>query len=228
MAEKIKFQVQPRVIHGKQVSQLRRQGLVPANISGNVDKTVGISVEASKFTHLYDKVGDTGLFYLIVDGEKNERPVLISEVQHHPVTGKVLHVVFRQVDLTEKITAEVPVELVGEFAIKGAVVVTLHDSVEVEALPQNFPDKFVVDVTKFEAIGDTVTYKDLEFDRSKVTLMIDQDQLEEPIVLVQEVKEEVEPEPVPVEEGTTAAATTPPVGAEGEAPASTPKEKPTE
>ena len=114
MAKKITFQTEPRTLAGKKVGVLRRQGLIPANISGNLDKTIPVTVESRKFDKLYEEVGDTGLFYLTVNGEKADRPVLVDDVQLDPISSKVLHVVFRQVDLTEKISAEVPVELVGE------------------------------------------------------------------------------------------------------------------
>jgi large subunit ribosomal protein L25 len=70
----------------------------------------------------------------------------------------------------------------------------LHDVVEVEALPQDLPEKFEIDATQLTEVGQMVSYKDLQFDRSKVTLMIDEEQMDEPVVMVQEVKEEVEPE----------------------------------
>ncbi len=227
MAQKIMFNVQPRTVAGKKVSQLRRQGLVPANINGNIDKTIPVSVDQRRFEQLYDEVGDTGLFYLTVNGDKTERPVLVDDVQLDPVSEKPLHVVFRQVDLTEKISAEVPVELVGEVEIKDALVVVVHDVVEVEALPQDLPEKFEIDVTKFTQVGEMVAYKDLQFDRSKVSLTVEDEQLEEPVVMVQEIKEEVEPEPVveTAEGAEGAAAETP---AEGETPAEAPAEKPAE
>lgn len=227
MAKKITFQTEPRTLAGKKVGVLRRQGLVPANISGNLDKTIPVTVEARQFDKLYKEVGDTGLFYLTVTGEKTERPVLVDDVQLDPVSAKVLHVVFRQVDLTEKINAEVPVELVGEAEIKDAMVVLLKDTVEVEALPQDFPEKFEIDVTQFTKVGDMVTYKDLKFDRSKVSLTIEEDQLDEPIVMVQEIKEEVEVvEEAPVAEGAEGA--TPAAPADGAAPAAPAEEKKSE
>lgn len=204
MAQKVTFKTQPREVVGKKVSQLRRQGLVPANISGNVEKTIPVAAELAKFDKLYSQVGDTGLFYLTVEGEKKERPVLIAEVQRHPVSAVALHVVFRQVNLSEKITAEVPVEVVGEFEVKGAILATLRDVVEVEALPQDFPEKFEIDATQLTEIGQMVTYKDLNYDRSKVTLMVAEEQLEDPVVMVQEVKEEVEPETTDAAEGEAA------------------------
>lgn len=215
MAQKIKFQTQRRDLAGKKVGQLRRQGLIPGNINGDLEKTISVVVDQRKFEQLYEEVGDTGLFYVTVGEEKTERPVLITDVQLDPISATPLHVVFRQVDLTEKITAEVPVELIGEVEIKDAIVATLHDVVEVEALPQDLPEKFEIDISKFTQIGDMVTYKDLEFDRSKVSLTIDEEQLDEPVVMVQEVKEEVEPEPAA--ETVEGAEGAPTAGAEGEA-----------
>ncbi|MBW7955107.1 50S ribosomal protein L25 [Patescibacteria group bacterium] len=215
MAQKIKFQTQRRDLAGKKVGQLRRQGLIPGNINGDLEKTISVVVDQRKFEQLYEEVGDTGLFYVTVGEEKTERPVLITDVQLDPISATPLHVVFRQVDLTEKITAEVPVELIGEVEIKDAIVATLHDVVEVEALPQDLPEKFEIDISKFTQIGDMVTYKDLEFDRSKVSLTIDEEQLDEPVVMVQEVKEEVEPEPAA--ETVEGAEGAPAAGAEGEA-----------
>lgn len=215
MAQKIKFQTQRRDLAGKKVGQLRRQGLIPGNINGDLEKTISVVVDQRKFEQLYEEVGDTGLFYVTVGEEKTERPVLITDVQLDPISATPLHVVFRQVDLTEKITAEVPVELIGEVEIKDAIVATLHDVVEVEALPQDLPEKFEIDISKFTQIGDMVAYKDLEFDRSKVSLTIDEEQLDEPVVMVQEVKEEVEPEPAA--ETVEGAEGAPASGAEGEA-----------
>ncbi len=192
MPQKISFSAQSRPILGKKVQQYRNSSLIPANVSGNLEHSVPVLFERTKFSALYKQVGDTGLFYLKVEGESGDRPVLISEVQYHPVTNQILHVVLRQVDLKEKISAEVPVELIGEFDIKNALVVTLHDSIEVEALPQDFPEKFEIDISKFTEIGQMVAFKDLSFDKSKVSLTIEEGQLDEPVVMVQEVKEEVE------------------------------------
>lgn len=218
------FQTEPRTLSGKKVGQLRRQGLIPGNISGDLAQTIPVSMDLRKFGKIYEEVGDTGLFYLTVAGDKTERPVLVDDVQLDPISATPIHVVFRQVDLTEKISAEVPVELVGEVEIKDALVVVLHDTVEVEALPQDFPEKFEVDVTKFTQIGDMVAYKDLQFDRSKVNLTIEEDQLDEPIVMVQEIKEEVEPEPVVAAEGAEGAEPAAPA-AEGDAAAAPAEEK---
>jgi len=213
MANKITFSAQSRTILGKKTKNLRKVGLVPANVMGHNIDSVPLTVDRQAFKKLYSKVGDTGLFYLELGDEKVDRPVLIDQVSFHPVTGDVVHVVMKQVDLKEKISAEIPVELVGEFDVKEATVLTVHPTIEVEALPTDLPEKFEVDISLFTEVGQSVLFKDLVFDRSKVELMVSEEELDTPVVLVQELKEEVEEvevEPVAGEIGET----TPEVGVE--------------
>lgn len=192
MSEKIVFKAQPRTLLGRKSKRVRTIGQVPANVSGDLEKSIPVVVELSAFNKLYHKVGDTGLFYLKIEGETKDRPVLVTEVQHDPLSNQILHVVFRQVDLSEKVSAEVPVEVIGEFDVKNALVVTLHNAIEVEALPQDLPEKFVIDLSKFTEVGQSVTFDQLEYDRSKVTLAIEEEKRGEPVVMVTAVKEEIE------------------------------------
>lgn len=205
--QKINFKATPRTVKGKKVKQLRRQGITPGNVMGHKVDSVPVSVSTTGFNHLYNQVGDTGLFYLEIDGEDVVRPVLIEDVEVNPVSNQPLHVTFKQVNLKEKITAEIPVELVGEFKTAGAVVITVHDAIEVEALPTDLPEKFEIDISGLSEIGQAVTFDQLTYDREKITLMINEEEHDTPVVLVQEVKEE------PVEEVVTEEA------AEGETPA---------
>jgi len=188
--QKINFKVASRSLLGKKVKQLRTQGLTPGNVMGNSVASTPVSVPTTKFVKLYDQVGDSGLFYLEVEGEDSARPVLIDEVEVNPLTNQPQHVVFKQVNLSEKISAEIPVELVGEFKVSGAVVITVHDAIEVEALPTDLPEKFEIDISNLTEIDQAVTFNDLAYDRDKVTLMINEEEFDTPVVLVQEVKEE--------------------------------------
>jgi large subunit ribosomal protein L25 len=202
MSQKITFTAQPRTILGKKTTQLRRQGLVPANLMGSGVESVAVSVGLSDFNRLYNQVGDTGLVYLTIDGEAQARPVLIDVVHPEPISGNPQHVVFKQVNLKEKITAEIPVELVGEFAVKEAMLLTVHPTIEVEALPTDFPESFTIDISQFTEVGQAVTFNQLAFDRSKVTLMVGEEELDTPVVSVQPQQEEViEVEAAPEAEG---------------------------
>lgn len=114
-----------RKITGRKVKNLRKEGLIPANIYGKKIKSQAIQVKALDFKKAYEEAGETGLISLkIQDGKDKEkdRAVLVSNVQFNPLTDAVVHVDFRQVDLKEKVTANVPIELVGESpAEKGAL-----------------------------------------------------------------------------------------------------------
>ena len=202
MSQKITFSAQPRTLVGKKTGRLRRDGILPGNIHGDIDHSMSIQMSHLDFVKLYDQVGDTGVVYLTVGDESKNRPVLIDHVEYDPVTDQEIHVVFKQVNLKEKVTAEVPVEFVGENKVPDSVVVEVVSSIPVEALPTDLPENFEVDVTDLTEIGQSITYADLKFDKNLITLMVEEDQMAEPVVILQAQAEEVEEE-TPAEEAVT-------------------------
>lgn len=202
MSEQITLSSQKRTLFGKKIQKLRKEGIIPANIFGSKIESQAISLPLTDFKAAYKKAGETSLINLQVEGEEKGRPVLISNIQVDPITRAVLHIDFRQVDLKQKITATIPVELVGEAPAvdAGAIIVTLKDEIEVEALPTDFPEKIEVDITKLANVGDAITIGDLSFS-DKVTPTLDKEEI---IVQAQEatkeeVVEEAEVEPGEVE-----------------------------
>lgn len=194
-SQKIIFHVKPRDLSTTKASVVRNQGGLPANIYGLKMDSEAVIADLKAFEKLYEAEGDTGLIYLEIEGENKQVPVLIDEVNYHPVTGAIEHAVFRRVNLAEKINAEVPVELVGENEVPNSMVLTVVDALEVSALPTDLPDKFEVDISALKDFGDTITIGDLKYDREKVEIQMTGEVNEEsPVVLLQEVKEEVEPE----------------------------------
>ncbi|MEK7499907.1 MAG: 50S ribosomal protein L25 [Patescibacteria group bacterium] len=151
-----------RSVFGKQVKKLRRTGIIPANIFGKDIKSIAIQVEDKAFRMIARQAGTTHVIYISVDGK--ELPVLIQDLQHHPLTDTVLHVDFKNVDLKEKVEAEVPVELVGENALVKsgeADALLLADAVVVEALPTKIPERFTIDIATLTEIGAQIMVKDL-------------------------------------------------------------------
>jgi large subunit ribosomal protein L25 len=168
---------------------------VAGNIYGVEKQSTPVVLDRSGFTKLYEAEGDTGLVYLEIDENKTHVPVLIDDVQVDSVTGVLQHVVFRRVNLKEKLSATVPIELIGENTIPETTVVQVLSELDVEALPTDFPDSFEVDISLLKEVGDSITIADLQYDKSKVTIEFSGDTDETaPVVLLQEVKEEVEEE----------------------------------
>lgn len=190
-----KLSLDKRQIFGRKVKSLRSSGRIPANIFGKNIESEAVSVEYKEFDKVFKVAGETQIIDL------SGRPVLVSNVHVDPTSGDYLHVDFRQIDLKEKITAHVPVEIVGESPAEkqslGTVVQQL-DEIEVEALPTDLPEKIEVDQSVLVEVDQAVFVKDLKIDK-RITLLTD---LESIVVKVEPPqKEEVVETPAQVEEG---------------------------
>src|SRR2546429_107161 len=100
------------------VKKLRLTGRVPAVIYGRQTQARSLEVGLKEIEDLiHHSVSETILVDLAVEGDaKSGRLALVQEVQHHPLSGKVLHVDFHEVAEDEKVTVTVPVETTGEAA----------------------------------------------------------------------------------------------------------------
>ena len=223
------LKAESRKVTGRKVKNLRREGVLPGNVYGKKVKSESVQVSLKDFDKIYSEVGETGL--LTLDVGKDKKPVLIHNLQLHPVTDEPLHVDFLQVDLKEKVTAQVPVELSGESPAEkqglGTVVLML-DEIEVESLPTDLPEKFEIDKATLAEVDQTIFVKDLKIDKSKVEVKTD---LESIVVKVEPPqKEEVVEAPAPAEgevpaEGAEQAEGEAAQPQEGEKPAEAPKEE---
>jgi len=206
--EKQKLTAEKRQIAGRKVKVLRREGILPANIYGKKIKSLAIQTDLKTFLSTFKKTGETGVVELSIKGEKKARPVLIHNVQYGPVSDQPLHADFYQVDLKEKVTTEVPIELIGESpAVKEKVGILIQPltEVEVEALPTELPDKLELDITGLKEVDDAVTVADLKVPKGVKVLASEKEVLTkiEPLAKEEEVappEEEVPAEEVPEEE----------------------------
>ena len=160
-----KLEVEKRKVTGRKVKLLRKQGILPANIYGREVKSASVQVALKPFMPIFKKAGETGLLELTVAGEEKTRPVLIHNVQLDPVTDAPLHVDFYQVDLKKKVTAVVPVELLGTSPAvtqKIGILIQPLSGVEVEALPTDLPEKLEIDISHLQEVGNAMTVADLK------------------------------------------------------------------
>ncbi len=214
------LKAEKRILTGSKVKKLRRQGIIPANVFGHTVKSQAIQVSEVEFARVYKEAGETSLIWLKVEGEEKERPTLVKALTNNPITGKKYHVDFHQVNLKEKVTANVPVEIIGESQIvkDGLAVldINLHE-IEVEALPTDIPENVTVDISTLVAIGDSIKLADLKVP-TEVTVLTD---LEMSVVALGAPMKEEEPlvEEVAEEEVTGAVPAEGEVAPEGEKPA---------
>jgi large subunit ribosomal protein L25 len=174
--EQVPLIAQKRTVLGRKVKKLRKEGLLPAHVFGHKVKTIHIQVNNSDFNKVFEKVGETGLIDLSID--KDKRPVMVRNVQLNPVTDDALHVDFYQVNLSEKVKVNVPLEIVGQSPAvekKTGLLLTPVSEVEIEALPTDIPEKIEVDISNLLNIGDEIKIKDLKLDRTKIELLSDEE-----------------------------------------------------
>jgi len=216
--KKYSLSAQPRTLVGRKVKKLREQGQIPATLYGKKIKSENLAVKQEEFQKVFAEAGETGLVELKITAEKSAgRQVLVHHLQRDPVSDKLLHVEFFQVDLKEKVHTKVPLVFMGQspaVAQKTGVMLTLLDEVEVEALPADLPEKLSVDTSILAEVNQELKVSDLKVSAG-VTVLTDQGQTMVKIGPLITKKAEAEVAAAAV--AAAAAVPTPPEG--GEAPA---------
>lgn len=159
---KIELNATTREVTGKKVKQLRKQGIIPANIFGPDFQSRSISVDQKDFSNAYKTAKETGIVYVTHDS--TVIPTLIRNVQRHPISDMILHIDFRRIDLTKKIQTTVPVKVKGASEAvnqKGGILLTQSDHLLIEALPTDIPSSIEIDITILKEIGQEIKVKDL-------------------------------------------------------------------
>jgi large subunit ribosomal protein L25 len=141
-----------RASRGKnEAHRTRRAGQIPAVIYGSHKDPVSISVnprEIAKITR--SATGYNTIFKLEIAGGETT-PVMVVDQQLDPIRGTLLHADFKRIDLTKRIRVNVPVTTTGEakgVKVQGGLLEVITRSIEIECLPDDIPEKFVVDVTE--------------------------------------------------------------------------------
>jgi large subunit ribosomal protein L25 len=189
MAKKISIVATRRTVTGKQVGVLRRAGKLPAVLYGRHLEATPITLDLRDASKILATMTSSSLVNIDLEGDTHS--ALVREKQRNFITGVLLHVDFQAVSLTEKLRTTVSIELTGLApAIKdfSGVVVTNVNQVEVECLPQDLPERIIVDVSGLAKIGDAIFVRDLKVG-DKVTVLENPD--ETVVIITAQAAEEV-------------------------------------
>ncbi|GCE10302.1 50S ribosomal protein L25 [Tengunoibacter tsumagoiensis] len=181
MADKIVLDVAPRTAVGKANKQLRRKGLIPANIYGHKETPQALQIDAVAFDRLKRSHSSRNIVTLHLP-EGQEETALIRHVQHAP-TGHILHVDFTRVALGERITANIPLNFVGTaLGVKneGGVLLPLLEALPVECTASDIVESLDVDIAVLNEIDSTLYARDIPLP-ANYKLVADPD---EPVVKV--------------------------------------------
>ena len=187
--------------------RLRREGLVPGVIYGEGGEPRHFAVDARILRNTLAHSG--AILDVSIDGGKGE-PVLVKDLQRHPVRGDAVHLDLLRVNMSETIHTTVVLELLGADeapgVVEGGVLSQETREVNIEALPGDIPDSITHDVSGMQ-INDTLTLSAVTAPAG-ITLL---DDLEETVIAtitpptLEPVEEEIETEVALVgEEGEAA------------------------
>lgn len=171
---------------------IRREKLIPAVVYGHNFENAHLQMDYQTFRRIFEKATYSTIINLAVDGA-NTVPVLVHQVQYHPVTDEIVHVDFYKVNMNEKVTTHIALEFIGESnAVKlGALLNTNKQEVEVSCLPSDLVHNIEVDLTPLAEIGDIIRVADIIVPEGIEIL----DGEEEPVVSAIEAKVVEEEEP---------------------------------
>lgn len=219
MSTGFELEFEPREQQGKANSRrLRRTGMVPAVLYGAGRDPRAITLNQNILMHQMEQEAFYTSIISLKEGKKTQ-PVIVKDVQRHPVKRQVLHVDFQRILEDEEITLNVPIHLLGEMEAvgvkqQGGEIVRQMTEIEVSCLPKDLPEFIELDITDLElnqvlhlsdvSAPEGVVFVDLAHERDPTVVGITPPRREE----------EEEVEAVEDEEGLEAA----PEG-EGEAPA---------
>src|SRR6266446_5657445 len=132
--------------------RLRAGGRIPAIIYGRQTQPQKLEVIAKEMENLiHHSISENLLVDLEVkDDARPKRLALVKEIQHHALSGEVLHVDFHEVAENERVTVMVAVETVGEaegVKTAGGVLEHVLFKIRVRGLPKDLPELISVDVS---------------------------------------------------------------------------------
>jgi large subunit ribosomal protein L25 len=157
-----KLELRPREVEGsRSTRRLRREGLVPGVIYGGDGDCVPFAVDArilrNTLAHAH------AVIEVEMDGGKAQ-PVMVKDIQRHPVRGEVMHLDLLRVNMNKPIQAPVTLNVTGgdeaPGVVEGGILNQELREVQVEALPGDIPDTIDFDASGME-MNATVTLSEL-------------------------------------------------------------------
>lgn len=163
--QKVAFQAESRTSdHKSELTRLRAEGFIPAVIysKGTVGET--LQLNEHDFNMMLKHHAGENLMLDLKVGDGASRNVLIKEIQHHPMTARIVHVDFHEISIDRLIKVMVSLDFEGTpkgVSMGGGTLDVQTREIEVECKASDLVESFVVDVSEL-AIGDHLQISDVK------------------------------------------------------------------
>jgi large subunit ribosomal protein L25 len=156
----VKISAEPRIEFGKGgARRTRRAGKVPAVLYGHGEKPRHIALPAREFAAAIRHGGANQLFSIEITNGGGDALALPKAIQRDPIKDTYEHVDLLIVRRGEKVTVEVPVQLLGEAAMD-TLIVHEHATLTILADATRLPDHLEASIAGLQA-GSQVTAADV-------------------------------------------------------------------
>ncbi|MCF7668160.1 MAG: 50S ribosomal protein L25 [Verrucomicrobia bacterium] len=145
--------------------KIRDAGRIPAVTYSRGQEAQPLEVGVREIDKVIQhSLSENVLVEMSVEGDdRSKRLVLLQEVQHHPLSGKILHVDFHEVAEDQKVTITVPVEGAGEAVgvkTSGGVLEHVLFKMRITGYPKDLPEIIRVDVSNLD-VGEIIHIGDI-------------------------------------------------------------------
>ncbi len=202
-----------------EAGRMRHLGIVPAVVYGGGKPPMPIAVNEHSIRELLKSAaGENTIFLLKLEGTDEERLAMIKELQVDRISGHFIHIDFIRITRGHKLTVKMPVELVGDcIGVRhGGRVDFVTRDVEIEILPREMFDKFVLDISNLE-VGEHLKVADLASQLPENAKFLEDENRVVAVVEIPKIIEEPVEEEIEDEELVTAEAEEPEVIGKGKA-----------
>lgn len=144
---------------------LRNAGLVPCVLYGG-NQAVHFSAEEKSFKNL---VYTPNAHTVVIDLGSKKFEAVLQDIQFHPVSDKILHIDFFQLNPEKEVMMEVPVKITGTSpGVLGGGVLRLNQrKLKVKSIPANLPDYVEANISELE-MGNKLYVTKLVSDKYKL------------------------------------------------------------
>ena len=199
--EKITFE--KREVLGKKNKRLFDEGYIPAVVYNSKGDSTNIKITRSFASKIMSEV--TSATVLDADYDGKDMKVIVKEIDINPLTERIRHIAFFEIDEKQEMTFTIPFKIVGVApAVKNnlGILVDVLSSIDVRGKLSDLVPFIEIDVTKLEHPGQSISLDDLDLPKSLE--LVNEDLAETTVVTITELQEEViieEPEVEEEEEG---------------------------
>jgi large subunit ribosomal protein L25 len=142
----------------KDTKALRNAGLVPCVIYGG-DSQIHFSVKSVELNKL---IYTPDVYKIEIDLGDKKVLTVAKEYQFHPVTDKVIHADFIELDDSREVKISLPVKLSGNAigVRNGGRLLSIYRTLSLKGLPSAFPEAVEIDITNLR-IGKKIRVSDV-------------------------------------------------------------------